>query len=168
MVMRLEALFILKWHQALPHWLSKSEKSQNSGSWTIFSIGHPLRGAELSANQYLHSILGPFAYDSFAYCNTLHKRNCLTFVEYQKNIKPFPHCKFVKLGFFFSSSLSDPSMEYKNCTFSPWGLNITIFSPSIQFSSVTQSCRSLRYHGLQHIRLPCPSTTPRVYSNSCA
>ena len=82
MVMRLEALFILKWHQALPHWLSKSEKSQNSGSWTIFSIGHPLRGAELSANQYLRSILGPFAYDSFAYCNTLHKRNCLTFIEY--------------------------------------------------------------------------------------
>ena len=26
---------------------------------------------------------------------------------------------------------------------------------------------SLRPHGLQHIRLPCPSPTPRVYSNSC-
>ena len=49
----------------------------------------------------------------------------------------------MKLGFFFSSSLSDPSMEYKNCTFSPWGLNITIFFPSIQFSSVAQSCWTL-------------------------
>ena len=26
---------------------------------------------------------------------------------------------------------------------------------------------SLRPHGLNHARLPCPSTTPRVYSNSC-
>ena len=34
-------------------------------------------------------------------------------------------------------------MEYKNCTFSPWGLNITIFSPIIQFSSVAQSCWTL-------------------------
>ena len=27
--------------------------------------------------------------------------------------------------------------------------------------------KSLRPHGLQHTRLPCPSPTPRVYSNSC-
>ena len=26
---------------------------------------------------------------------------------------------------------------------------------------------SLQPHGPQHARLPCPSTTPRVYSNSC-
>ena len=26
---------------------------------------------------------------------------------------------------------------------------------------------SLRLHGLQHARPPCPSQTPRVYSNSC-
>ena len=26
---------------------------------------------------------------------------------------------------------------------------------------------SLWHHGLQHIRLPCPSLSPRVYSNSC-
>ena len=36
-----------------------------------------------------------------------------------------------------------------------------------QFSSVTQSCLTLHSHGLQHTRLPCPSPTPRVYSNSC-
>ena len=38
-----------------------------------------------------------------------------------------------------------------------------------QFSSVQFSCsvmsNSLQPHGLQHARLPCPSTTPRVYSN---
>jgi len=37
----------------------------------------------------------------------------------------------------------------------------------VQFSSVTQSCLTLRTHGLQHARPPCPSPTPGVYSNSC-
>ena len=38
----------------------------------------------------------------------------------------------------------------------------------VQFSSVTQSSSALlQYHGLQHARLPCPSPTPGVYSNSC-
>ena len=37
----------------------------------------------------------------------------------------------------------------------------------IQFSSVTQLCPTLRTHGLQHARPPCPSPAPGVYSNSC-
>ena len=37
---------------------------------------------------------------------------------------------------------------------------------SVQFSSVAQSCPTLQPHGLQHTRLPCPSPTPRAYSNS--
>jgi len=41
-----------------------------------------------------------------------------------------------------------------------------------QFSSVQFSCsvlsESLRPHGLQHTRSPCPSSTSRVYSNLCA
>ena len=37
---------------------------------------------------------------------------------------------------------------------------------SVQFNhSVTSD--SLRPHGLQHVRLSCPSPTPGVYSNSC-
>ena len=35
--------------------------------------------------------------------------------------------------------------------------------PSVQFSSVTQLCPTLRPHGQQHTRPPCPSPTPRVY-----
>ena len=40
---------------------------------------------------------------------------------------------------------------------------------SVQFSSVTQSfvSNSLRPHGLQHARPPCPSPTPEACSNSC-
>jgi len=37
---------------------------------------------------------------------------------------------------------------------------------SIQFSHSVVS-DSLRHHGLQHTRLPCPSPTPKAYSNSC-
>ena len=35
-----------------------------------------------------------------------------------------------------------------------------------QFSHSVMS-DSLQLHGLQHTRLPCPSPTPRAYSNSC-
>ena len=34
-------------------------------------------------------------------------------------------------------------------------------------SSVAQSCPTLRSHGLQHARLPCPSPTPEDCSNTC-
>ena len=37
---------------------------------------------------------------------------------------------------------------------------------SLQFSHSVVS-DSLRPHGLQHVRLPCPSPTPGAYSNSC-
>ena len=38
---------------------------------------------------------------------------------------------------------------------------------SVQFSSVAQSCPTLRPHEPQHARPPCLSPTPRVYPNSC-
>ena len=44
-----------------------------------------------------------------------------------------------------------------------WSLTCIPF----QFSSVAQSCPTLRPHGLQSARLPCPCPTPAAYSNSC-
>ena len=44
--------------------------------------------------------------------------------------------------------------------------SLTIGFISVQFSHSVMS-DSLRPHGLQHARPPCPSPTPRVYSNSC-
>ena len=38
--------------------------------------------------------------------------------------------------------------------------------PSVQFSRSAVS-DFLRPHGLQHTRLPCPSPTPKAYSNLC-
>ena len=50
----------------------------------------------------------------------------------------------------------------------------TQFSSAQSFSHVrlfvtpcTAACQALWPHGLQHARLPCPSTTPGAYSNSC-
>ena len=39
----------------------------------------------------------------------------------------------------------------------------------LQFSSVTQSCPSLRLHVSKHVRPPCPLPTPRVtvFRKSC-
>ena len=37
----------------------------------------------------------------------------------------------------------------------------------VQFSSAAQLCSTLRPHGLQHTRPPCPSAPPGVYPNSC-
>ena len=42
---------------------------------------------------------------------------------------------------------------------------LNLWSHSVQFSHSVVS-DSLRPHGLQHARPPCPSPTPRVYSNS--
>ena len=36
-----------------------------------------------------------------------------------------------------------------------------------QLSSASQLCPTLRPHGLQDARLPCPSQTPRAFSSSC-
>ena len=41
------------------------------------------------------------------------------------------------------------------------------FYPLTSSSSVAQSCPTLRAHGPQHARPPCPSVTPTVYPNSC-
>ena len=48
-------------------------------------------------------------------------------------------------------------------------MGMAILVGKVQFSSVTHSVvsESLQPHGLQHARPPCPSPTPRAYSNSC-
>ena len=44
---------------------------------------------------------------------------------------------------------------------------VGLFTSVSRFSSVAQSCPTLRPHESQHSRPPCPSPTPGVYSNSC-
>ena len=62
------------------------------------------------------------------------------------------------------------SREWKdNPDIKPWSNNHKFWimeDCSVQFSRSVVS-DSLPPHVLQHSRLPCPSPTPRVYSNSC-
>ena len=46
-------------------------------------------------------------------------------------------------------------------------IRVFSLSNSVQFSQSVMS-NSLQPHGLKHIRLPCPSPTPRACSNSCS
>ena len=48
-------------------------------------------------------------------------------------------------------------------------MKIDLMETCTTFSQLSHSVvsDSLRPHGLQHTRLPCPSPTPRAYSNSC-
>ena len=59
-----------------------------------------------------------------------------------------------------------PLREVDTLNFEAW----LCLSVNMDFSSVQSSCSvvsdSLRPHGLQHARPPCPSPTPGVYSNS--
>ena len=48
-----------------------------------------------------------------------------------------------------------------------WYQAAMVWTVPVQFNSVTQLCLTLRHHGLQHARPPCPSPTAGVYSNSC-
>ena len=83
----------------------------------------------------------------------------------------------VVTGFIFLSSKvtadAECSHEIKRYMFLKRKTMTNLYSiakPEIsvsQFSSSVVS-NSLRPHGLQHSRLPCPSPTPGAYSNSCS
>ena len=45
-------------------------------------------------------------------------------------------------------------------------ISLNLHNSIKKFSSFTHSCLTLWPHGLEHARSPCPSPTPRVYSNS--
>ena len=79
----------------------------------------------------------------------------------KKNRCFFANCRhFNVYSHILSYCYRDRAQErWKDETF--WEITI-----SVQFSSVTQLCPTLRLHGFQHTRTPCPSPTPGVYLNS--
>ena len=68
-----------------------------------------------------------------------------------------------------SSEVTRTQVSHKGYVFQPnlrkCHLNVSYSKPN-QFSSVAQSCLTLRPHGLQHTRPPCPSPNSGVYSDS--
>ena len=74
---------------------------------------------------------------------------------------------------FYCGSQVATASRYISCIYSSYLYQMALLSLTenlvpwrIQFSHSVVS-DSLRPHGLQHARPPCPSPTPRVYSNSC-
>ena len=73
---------------------------------------------------------------------------------------------------FFTVQLSHPYMTTgKTIALTRWTLVGKVMSLllnilSVQFSSVAQSCPTLRPHELQHTKPPCPSPTSGVHSDS--
>ena len=89
------------------------------------------------------------------------------------------HSGAISLGalFFFLPSHSGQNVQYNFeqkwqkwtflFNFLPSGASFYSFIHWVWCCSVVQLCPILRPHGLQHIRLPCPSPSPRAGSNSC-
>ena len=75
---------------------------------------------------------------------------------FKVELKPHSFCEASSALLIFLVSIA-PS-AYLHC--------FLTLNDVVQFSCSVVS-NSLRPHGLQHARPPCPSPTPRVYSNSC-
>ena len=84
---------------------------------------------------------------------------------------------FLRIFFFFQIFFLAPSFSYSNLHLLPllhWCAGSLPLMPprkpqvlcTVQFSCSIVS-NSLWPHGLQNARFPCPSPTPRAYSNSC-
>ena len=77
------------------------------------------------------------------------------------------------LPFFSPGDLPDPgikpgtpALQVDSLPSEPPGKLYLTWNQSVQFSRSVMS-DSLQPHGLPHASPPCPSPTPRVYSNSC-
>ena len=68
------------------------------------------------------------------------------------------------IWFWLSLFFCAPALSYPHCCSDLCAISRE--TKLCQFSRSVVS-DSLRPHGLQHARLPCPSPTPGVYSNSC-
>ena len=87
------------------------------------------------------------------------------------------HFAYILIGWFVILLLSEISSQilhskllsnvwFSNTCCDSLGCCPSWFS-SVQFSSVAQSCPTLRPHEPQHARPPCLSPTPGVHPNSC-
>ena len=113
-----------------------------------------------------HNVLG---------LHVLHALLAIT-VLISRNWKPMQHSLIWllfslhwPLGFSLLSFYSWSGLPFPAWGFPTRGPNLRLpylLHCSVQFSRSVVS-DSLQPHGLQHIRLPCPSPTPGVYSNSC-
>ena len=173
-----------------PRWLNSAEESPQSAASIELKTGPPKRTAQSPSLYNNDGILLCFSQSLKPFFTSLSVANCVSC--FTEKIKPIP----LENPQHPSSNLesSQPSSCISVTTVQagcppPTGANripLLWLSPSLSpdfsvlasFSShkhalllLLFSCsvmsNSWRPHGLQHTRLPCPSPSPRVCSNSC-
>ena len=96
---------------------------------------------------------GPFPWEPQTFCNVSVSSILFVCPLYAK----LTSCSLVRLD-HFPIFQANPTHSYVHVC--------CCLNSSVQFSHSVVS-NFLRSHGLQHARPPCPSLTPRVYSDSC-
>ena len=110
----------------------------------------------------LKSSVAPPSRMSFFLLKLFHFKNSRIKKKKKKKRNCVSHCKFS-----LTSSLSLSSkLVKKSSAFAAFN-QFPLLLSSVQFSRSLMSCYSLWPHGLQHAKLPCPTATPGVCSNSC-
>ena len=88
-------------------------------------------------------------------------------VKFEKrNSKWWSWCSLQESSFRTLKLMASTGLDSNSNEAGQWALK-GFMKGSVQFSSVTQSCPTLRPHELQHVRPACPSPTPGVHSDSC-
>ena len=145
--------FLLKWKEIRERHLEKS-----SPAWKILKSAH--QGRTCSTCVLSHSEC-PTLCDPVTAARQPPLSMGFSKQEYWSGL-PFPIPGDLPNPGIKPMSLSSPALAggffTTSATWEAW---------NVQFSSVTQSGPTLRPHGLQHARLPCPSPTPGACSNSC-
>ena len=95
-------------------------------------------------------------------CQTDRERHISYDITYMQNLK-----KMIQMNLFtFKTGLNEYIQWLESSEILRRGLYYFLLSYSYQFSSVAQSCLTL-CDPMDHSTPPCPSSTPRVYPNSC-
>ena len=111
-----------------------------------------------------------------AHCTSLENSSCLDERRHLQNAHPGPWLE--THGTESWMALGPPSDQGPHSSCWSAGLTRTAWAEHIgrpsswglrgsSRRSVAKSRWTLRPHGLQHTRLPCPSLSPRVFSNPC-
>ena len=99
-------------------------------------------------------------------CVQIHLQQVLAVWPWGNRLTSLSFCFLICKKSFTICTLPNGHENFCLASSTQKGKDLKRLSQDAQFSRSVMS-DYLRPHGLQHARPPCPSPTPRVYSNSC-